>query len=103
MEFCKLPPGQQFKKPSADGGLTAAILKFTPKDPRARLSYITEALKSSGVLSYHEGNSYLNQAGISIDSSPFRVLGTILPPLSMTFRGRTDVVRYLNYIVEQAF
>jgi hypothetical protein len=92
MEFCKLIPGQQFKKPTSDTDLTAAILKFTPKDPRTRLNFITEALKPSGVLSYHEGNSYFIQAGISINPSPLRVPGTILPPVRMTFRERTDVV-----------
>ncbi|KAF9790389.1 Piwi domain-containing protein [Thelephora terrestris] len=91
MEFCKLLPGQQFKKTTSDGDLSAAILKFTPRDPRARLEYITGALKPMGVLNYHEGNSYLNQAGISIDSSPLKVPGTILAPLCMTFKGRTDV------------
>jgi hypothetical protein len=92
MEFCNLIPGQQYKKPSTDGDLTAAILRFTPKDPRTRLNFIAEALKPSGVLKYHEDNSYLTQAGISIDHSPLQVPGTILPPLFMTFQGRTDVV-----------
>ena len=101
MEFCKLLPGQQYKKPSSDGDLTAAILRFTPKDPRSRLNFITEALKPSGVLNYHQGNSYLNQAGLSINSSPFRVPGSILPPLSMTFKGRTDVVG-ISCIYEKA-
>lgn len=91
MEFCKLLPGQQYKKPSSDGDLTAAMLKFTPGDPRARLNYITEGLKSSGVLNYHHGNIYLNQAGISIASSPLTVPGTILPPQQMTFGRITDV------------
>lgn len=98
MEFCTLLPGQQFKKPTSDGDLTTAILRFTPKDPRTRLNFITEALKPSGVLNYHEGNSYFNQAGISIDCSPFEVPGTILPSLQMTFEGRSDVVSILNWI-----
>ena len=92
MEFCNLLPGQQFKKPTSDGDLTAAMLRFTPKDPEKRLDYIKGALKSTGVLNYQEGNHYLSQAGISIDSSPFKVPGTILPSLYMTFKGRSDVV-----------
>ena len=92
MEFCNLLPGQQFKKPTSDGDLTAAILRFTPKDPGARLNFITEALKRDSVLNYHEDNTYFSQAGISISSSPFKVPGTILPTVYMTFQGRTDVV-----------
>lgn len=92
MEFCTLLPGQQFKRPTSDGDLTAAILKFTPKDPRTRLDFIIEALKPTGVLNYHNGNSYLSQAGISIDSSPLKVPGTILPCLDMAFKGKTAVV-----------
>jgi eukaryotic translation initiation factor 2C len=98
MEFCKLLPGQQFKKPIADGDLTTAILKYTPKDPRERLNLIAEALKGTGVLNYQEGNSYLNQAGISIDSAPLKVNGTILPSPQMTFRERTDVVCLLKFM-----
>jgi len=96
MEFCKLLPGQQFKKPTADSDLTTAILKYTPKNPRDRLSLITEALKA--ILNYQEGNSYLSQAGISIDTTPLKINGTILRPLQMTFRGRTDVVSLLECI-----
>lgn len=97
MEFCNLLPGQQFKKPSTDGDLTTAILKYTPKDPRERLKLIVDALRSSGVLNYQEGNGYLNQAGISIDPSPLKINGTVLRPLQMTFRERTDVVCLLEY------
>jgi len=96
IEFCKLLPGQQYKKPTADGDLTTAILKYTPKDPRERLNLIVEALKATGVLNYQEGNGYLSQAGISIDSSPLKINGTILSPLQMTFRGRSDVVCLLE-------
>jgi hypothetical protein len=97
MEFCKLLPGQQLKKPSADGDLTTAILKYTPKDPRERLNVIVDALRAAGVLNYQEGNSYLSQAGISIDSSPLKINGSILRPLQMTFRERTNVVCSLEY------
>ena len=92
MEFCQLLPGQQFKKPTTDGDLTTAILKNTPKNPKERLNLIIEALKGTGVLNYQSGNTYLAQAGISIDPSPLEVHGSILPPLQMTFRERTDVV-----------
>jgi len=92
MEFCTLLPGQQFKKPTTDGDLTTAILQYTPKNPGERLWLIEEALKATGVLNYQEGNTYLAQAGISIDPSPLRIKGTILTPLQMTFRGRTNVV-----------
>ena len=98
MEFCKLLSGQQFKKPSADSDLTTAILKHTPRDPRERLRLIADALRATGVLNYQEGNSYLGQAGISIDPSPVKIDGTILRPLQMTFRERTDVVCLLEYI-----
>ena len=91
MEFCNLLPGQQFRKPTSDGDLTAAILRFTPKDPVARLNFITEALKI-GILNYHEDNNYFSQAGISINPSPLRVPGTILPTVHLTFQGRRDVV-----------
>jgi len=97
MEFCTLLPGQQFKKPTTDGDLTAAILNYTPKYPDERLRLIEESLKATGVLNYQEGNPYLAQAGISIDSSPLRVKGTILSPLQMTFKGKTDVVCPLKY------
>ena len=97
MEFCRLLPGQQFTKPTSDSDLAAAILKYTPKDPRARLNFITGALKPMGVLNYHEGNSYLSQAGISINPSPLKIPGTILSPLRMTFQGRTDVVCTSDY------
>ena len=98
MEFCKLLPGQQFKKPTVDSDLTTAILKYTPKNPRERLNLIVDALKATGVLNYQEGNSYLSQAGISIDPSPLKINGTILRPLQMTFRGRSDVVCLLEWV-----
>lgn len=98
MEFCRLLPGQQYKKPSADSDLTTAILKYTPRDPRERLNLIVEALRATGVLNYQESNTYLGQAGISIDSSPLKINGTILRPLQMTFRDRTDVVCLLEHI-----
>lgn len=97
MEFCNLLPGQQYKKPSADGDLTTAILRHTPKDPRERLKLIVDALRASGVLNYQEGNNYLSQAGISIDPSPLKINGTVLRPLQMTFRERTDVVCLFEY------
>ena len=97
MEFCYLLPGQQLKKPSVDGDLTTAILKHTPRDPRERLNFIVDALKATGVLNYQEGNSYLSQAGISIDSSPLKINGSILRPLHMTFKERTDVVCLLEH------
>lgn len=98
MEFCTLLPGQQFRKPIADGDLTTAILNYTPKYPDERLRLIEESLKATGVLNYQEGNPYLTQAGISIDSSPLRIKGTILSPLQMTFRGKTDVVCMFEYM-----
>ena len=98
MEFCKLLPGQQFKKLAVDGELTAAMLNYTPRNPGDRLSLIEEALKATGVLSYHQGNSYLAQAGISINPSPVRISGTILTPPEMTFRERTDVVCLLKLV-----
>lgn len=103
MEFCKLLPGQQLKKPSVDPDLTTAILKNTPRDPRERIGFIVEALKSTGVLNYQEGNSYLSQAGISIDPSPLKINGTILRPLQMTFRERTDVVYQLRYTNREVY
>lgn len=102
MEFCKLLPGQQFKKPTVDGDLTTAILKYTPRDPRERLNLIAEALKSTGVLNYQGGNSYLSQAGISIDPSPLKIDGSILPSPQMTFRERTDVVCLPECMVRKA-
>ena len=102
MEFCELLPGQQYKKPTADGDLTTAILKYTPKGPRERLDLILEALKNTGVLNYQGGNTYLTQAGISIDSTPLKIHGTLLPSLQMTFRERTDVVCLLKYINKES-
>jgi len=98
MEFCNLLPGQQFKKPTVDGDVTTAILNYTPKYPDERLRLIEESLKATGVLNYQEGNPYLAQAGISIDSSPLRIKGSILSPLQMTFRGKTDVACLFEYI-----
>ena len=98
MEFCRLLPGQQFKKTSADSDLTSAILQYTPKNPGERLRLIKDALTAQGVLNYQAGNSYLSQAGISIDPSPLRIQGTILSPLQMTFRERTDVVCLLEFV-----
>ena len=92
MEFCQLLPGQQFKKLTVDPEITTAILKYTPRNPDDRLHLIVESLKATGVLNYQEGNTYLAQAGISIDPSPLRIKGTIISPLQMTFRGRTDIV-----------
>jgi hypothetical protein len=102
MEFCNLLPGQQFKKPTVDGDLTTAILKHTPKDPRERLKLIVDALRSSGVLNYQDGNNYLSQAGISIDPSPLKISGTVLRPLQMTFQERTDIVCLLEYTNREA-
>ena len=98
MEFCNLLPGQQFKKPTTDGDVTTAILNYTPKYPDERLRLIEESLKATGVLNYEDGNPYLAQAGISIDPSPLRIKGTILSPLQMTFKGKTDVVCLSEYI-----
>jgi len=103
MEFCQLLPGQQFKKPVADGDLTTAILKYTPKNPDERLRLIVESLKATGVLNYQEGNTYLAQAGISIDSSPLKIKGSIIYPPQMTFRGRTDIVCLYEWIGEKIY
>lgn len=80
--------------------MTIAILKFTPKDPRMGLNFITEALKATptGVLNYQGRNSYLNQAGISIEPSPLKAPGTILPPFHMSFKDKPDVVGTPYYI-----
>ena len=99
MEFCTLPPGQQFKKPTSDSDLTAAMLKFTPKTPFERRKQIVQSLTS--VLNYQEGNTYLSQAGISINPTPLVISGTVLPLLSMTFRDRTNVVSLLNHTNER--
>lgn len=103
MEFCDLLPGQQFKKPTTDGVIATAILNYTPKFPDERLRLIEESLKATGVLNYQEGNPYLAQAGISIDPSPLRIKGTILSPLQMTFRGKTDVVHLFECVDKKVY
>ncbi|KAI4518653.1 Piwi-domain-containing protein [Schizophyllum commune Loenen D] len=82
LEICTVPPGQIMKK-QVPPDATREMVDFSAQRPQERFAGIQEAL---GLLR-HGQSDYVQQFGMSVDTTPLQIMSRTLPPPTMLYGG----------------